>query len=247
MSSFGCLVKPKILLFDLETAGVNALNADLSTVVCFGYKWVGEKMPHCLTVDQFPKWFSKENGINDKPLLVAALKIMAEADIIVAHYGDKFDRPYFAGRCVIHGLTPPPPTKMRDTWYIAYRAFKFSSNRLQNLADIFGLGEKKYRKAVPDEWPGWWLKAMAGNTTAIAQMAKYCKQDIQTLEQVYLRLQPFDTAAPRLLEDRTMCGACGSAVQYRGFAVLGQNKYRRYQCTSCGKWDRETKIYREKK
>jgi uncharacterized protein YprB with RNaseH-like and TPR domain len=231
----------KILVWDLETAGVNALQADLSAVVNFGYKWVGERKAHVLTIDQFPGWFSPKRGLNDKPLLEAALKIMEGADILVAHYGDRFDKPFFAGRCVINGLTPPPPAKQRDTWYIAYKTFKFSSNRLANLADILGVGERKYQKKHPGEWPGWWLRALAGDKQAIHDMAKYCAQDVQTLEQVYLRLQPFDIAHPRIINDRTKCETCGGDTQYRGTCVLKQHRYRRFACKECGRWGRELK------
>lgn len=224
----------------LETAGINGFEADLANIVCFGYKWLGEDKPHCLTIDEFDGWFTKK-GLNDKPLIKAALKIMEEADLLVAHYGDKFDKPFFTGRCVIHGFEPPPPTKQRDTCYIAWKTFKFSSNRLQNLADILHCGEKKYHKQVPDEWPGWWLGALAGDRQSIKEMAKYCKQDIQTLEQVYLKLRSYDKAHPRMVEDRTKCGACGGEVQYRGFAFVGENKYRRFQCVTCSKWGRETR------
>lgn len=232
--------EPKILLWDLETAGVNSFNADLSTIVNFGYKWLGDKEAKVLTVDQFKGWFSKK-GLNDKPLLATALNIMEEADILVAHYGDRFDRLFFQGRCLINGLTPPPPTKQRDTWRIARSAFKFSSNRLAHIADILRLSNKKYRKECPDEWPGWWLAAMAGNKEAIHEMAEYCKQDVETLEQVYLKIRQYDNPHPRLVLDRELCRLCGSTIQYRGVAYVGENRYRRYQCVKCGKWDRERK------
>jgi len=231
----------KILIWDLETAGVNSLNADLSTIVCFGYKWLGEKKAHVLTVDEFPDWFNPKKGISDKGLLEAALQIMEEADVLVAHYGDRFDKPFLAGRCLINGLTPPPPAKQRDTWYIAYKTFKFSSNRLVHLADILGCHEKKYHKDCPSEWPGWWLRALAGDKEAIHDMAKYCAQDVQTLEQVYLRLQPYDTAHPRVVKDRAKCSTCGGGVEYRGHVVTLHNRYRRFHCLDCGKWGRETK------
>lgn len=228
----------KILLYDFETGGVNALRADLGFVLCFGYKFLGEKRTHVLTVDQFPGWFSTQTSINDKPILQAALRIMENADILVGHYADKFDRRFFQGRCVIHGLLPPPPTKQRDTWAIARRAFNFSSNRLGNLAETLGLTEKKHQKSR-NEWPGWWFRAMAGDVTAIHKMAEYCKQDVRTLEQIYLRIRAYDHPHPRLIEKRSQCGICGGSTQYRGFAFVGFYKYRRFQCMECGKWDRE--------
>jgi uncharacterized protein YprB with RNaseH-like and TPR domain len=237
--------KPKILIWDLETAGVNSFKADLAAVVCFGYKWLGEKHAHTLTVDQFPKWFSKEKGLNDKPLLEAALEIMEQADLLVAHYGERFDRRFYQGRCAIHHLTPPPPTKLRDTWQIARRAFGFSSNRLANLVDHLRLPFKKYQKECPDEWPGWWTAALAGDKSAIHAMAKYCREDVQALEGLYMEIRNYDYPHPRLIEDRTRCRLCGGEVQYRGICFVGEHKYRRLQCCSCGKWDRERKALAE--
>lgn len=216
---------------------MNALRSDLGFVLCFGYKWLGEKTTHLLTVDQFPGWFSTKGSINDKPILEAALKIMEQADLLVAHYGDKFDRRFFQGRCAIHALKPPPPTKQRDTWRIARTAFNFSSNRLGNLAEVLGLSEQKHKK-TRDEWPGWWFRAMSGDKTAIHYMGFYCQQDVRALEQIYLRIRSYDNPHPRLVEDRSVCGLCGGPIQYRGFAFVGVYKYRRFQCIKCGKWDR---------
>ncbi len=163
----------KVLLWDLETGGINALQADLGFVLVFGWKWLGSNKVHTWKVCDYKNWFSKETGINDKPLLKDIVHIMESADLLVAHYGDKFDRRFFQGRCVVHGLTPPPPTKQRDTWRIAKSAFKFSSNRLGSLADLLSLSEAKHQK-TRDEWPGWWFKAMAGNEQAINEMSVYC-------------------------------------------------------------------------
>src|SRR5882757_6826992 len=138
--------KPRILFFDIETGGVNALKSDLGFTLNFGYKWLGEKTVHCLTVDQYPNWFTTKGSINDKGILKAALKIMEQADILVGHFASVFDRRFIQGRCAIHGLTPPPPTKMRDTCMVARSAFNFSSNRLENLTDVLRLPVKKYHK-----------------------------------------------------------------------------------------------------
>ena len=224
----------------METGGINALRSDLGFILNFGYKWLGEKRTHVLTVDQFPGWFSTKGSINDKAILEAGLAIMEKADLLVAHYGDKFDRRFFQGRCAIHGLRPPPPTKQRDTWRIARSAFNFSSNRLGNLANALGVSQQKHQK-TRDEWPGWWFRAMSGDATAIRKMGEYCKQDVRTLEQIYLRLRPYDTLHPRIFENRVVCGICDGPIQYRGHAFIGIYKYRRFQCTKCGRWDRERK------
>ena len=109
-----------------------------------------------------------------------------------------------------------------------------------------GLSQQKYQKKA-SEWPGWWIQAIAGNKASIAAMGEYCKQDVRTLEQIYLRIRPYDYEHPRLYQDgkRPVCRLCGGSVQYHGLAYLKNNRYRRYQCTLCGTWDRERKAYVE--
>lgn len=232
--------KPRILLWDLETGGVNALRANLGMVLNFGYKWLGEKDVRVLRVDQFPGWFARGRGVNDKGILVAALDVMNKADLLVAHYGDKFDRRFFQGRCAVHGLTPPPPVKQRDTWRIAVRAFNFSSNRLGALATTLGLSEHKHQKTA-HEWPGWWIRAMAGDASALRDMAKYCAQDVRTLEQIYLRIRQYDYNHPKLFLEPGRCGICGGAVRYDGLIYVGRHAYPKYVCRVCGTWDRDQK------
>jgi hypothetical protein len=236
------LLTPKILIWDLETDGMNSFYADLGSIVNFGYKWLGEAETHVLKISDYKDWFKKTRPfpLNDKPLLKDALKIMEEADLLVAHYGDKFDRRFFNGRCTIHGLMPPPPTKQRDTWRIARTHFKFSSNRLGNVAQVLGVAEQKHQKGR-DEWPGWWLRVLAGDAKAVEEMAEYCAQDVKTTEQVYLRIRQFDTTHPRLILNRDSCALCGGQIIYRGHAYVGIYKYPRFQCTSCGKWGRSPK------
>jgi len=230
---------PRILYWDLETAGLNSFKADLAKIVCFGFKFNDEKETHCLRVDQYKKWFTKSKGLNDKPLLVDALEIMKDADLLVAHFGDKFDRRFFQGRVALSGLTPPPPTKQRDTWRIARSAFAFSSNRLGNLAMALGLGEQKHQK-TREEWPGWWDRSLAGDDSATQAMSEYCMQDVRTLEQIYLRIRPYDNLNhPRLFKGG--CGLCGGTLKLDREAYVGLNKYPRYQCQSCGRWDRGRK------
>jgi len=241
------MTKSNILVADLETAGPNSLRSDLASIVNFGYKFLGDKSAKVLTIDEFPNWFSTGKGLNDKPLLKAALEIMEDADIIVMHYGSRFDARFLRGRCAIHGLTPPPPTKVVDTWEIAKRAFNFSSNRLGALCDTLGVDHKKYQKNNPDEWPGWWIRALAGDKKSIHAMAKYCAQDVDALSDLYEVLRPYAPNHPRLVEDRSKCSVCGSAVQYRGTTIVGQHTYRRFQCLNvkCGKWDRERKALKD--
>jgi hypothetical protein len=225
------LNKPKILSFDLESAGVNALKSDLGFVICFGYKWAHEKQAHAITISR-----SALMAFDDSALLKEASKLMSEADLLVGHYASVFDRRFIQGRLLINGLPPIPPTKMRDTCMIARSVANFSSNRLKHLAKILDLRHQK----LENNWPDAWFEVMRGNMTSLHDLAEYCKGDVLAVEELYHRLCPFDNAHPRMVADRSLCKTCGGKVEYRGFAYVNESKYRKYVCKSCSKWGRET-------
>jgi len=224
--------KPKILCFDIESAGVNALKSDLGFVILFGYKWLHQKKAHTIKIErQYLKRF------DDSKLLKKASKVFQKADLIVAHFGSVFDRRFIQGRLLINDLPPIPNTKMRDTCMMARSIANYSSNRLKHLAKILNLKNQK----LENNWPSAWFQVMRGNIKCLNDLAKYCEGDVLALEELYLRLRPYDNPHPRLTESRSLCRVCGGKVQYHGFAYIGENKYRRYQCIDCNKWDRERK------
>lgn len=226
--------KPKILFFDIESAGVNALKSDLGFCLMVGYKWNHEKAAHVLTIDH-----RHLRHFNDGPLLKKFSAIYNEAALTVAHFGSVFDRRFIQGRLLINKLPAIPFTKMRDTCMIARSVANYSSNRLKNLGETLDLGNRKIEKG--EGWPAWWFKAMQGDMSAIRKMAAYCKGDVLATEELYYRLLPFDNAHPRVHFSIDACGNCGGKTQRRGLAFYGGHQYRRWQCMSCGKWGRERK------
>ncbi len=226
------MAEPKVLFFDIESAGVNALKSDLGFVIVFGYKWLGAKQAHAITIDR-----ASLRRFDDRKLLVEACKLLSEADIVVGHFASVFDRRFIQGRLLINSLPPIPPTKMRDTCMMARSIANYSSNRLKHLAKILKLDHQK----LENGWPDNWFRVMQGDTAALKALTTYCKGDVLALEALYLKLRPFDNPHPRLVADRSKCGICGGNVEYRGYAYLNENKYRRFVCRSCKKWGRETK------
>ncbi len=221
----------KILCFDIESAGVNALKADLGFVILFGYKWLHEKQAHVLMIDK-----ESLRQFDDKKLLQQASKLLEEADLLVAHFGSVFDRRFIQGRLLIHGLPPIPPTKMRDTCMIARSVANYSSNRLKHLAKILRLRHRK----LENGWPEAWFQVMQGNMKALKGLAAYCVGDVQTLEDLYLRLRPYDNPHPRMRENPSVCAVCGGAQQRRGYRWAQQYRYQRYQCTKCKRWSHDS-------
>ena len=235
------MAEPRILCFDIESAGVNALKSDLGFVIVFGYKWNDEPKPHSIVIDS-----RSLRHFDDRKLLMEASDLYKKADLTVAHFGSVFDRRFIQGRLLIHGLPPIPPTKMRDTCMIARSVANFSSNRLKHLAKILNLRHQK----LENGWPNAWMRVMQGDMQALKDLAIYCEGDVMALEELYERLKPFDNPHPRLYQNRSACRVCGASIEYRGVVYVGENRYRRYRCTNikgpnkCGKWDRERKALR---
>lgn len=242
---------PRILIWDLETNGVNALYADLGFITCFGYKWMGEKETHCLTIADFPKFqkalnrmkhgdFSKKNIDDlhdDSELLDKAIEIMKQADLLVAHYGEKFDKPFLKTRLLLNKKLSLPPTKQIDTCFIGWKHLKLRSNRLKHLAEVLGCENKKQEKG--GGWPNWWHRSMSGHVESIKAMADYCKQDVRTLEDIALRLRPYWPTNVSFREDNynVICKHCLSdKVEFHGFEKTSGGKYFRYICTECFTW-----------
>jgi uncharacterized protein YprB with RNaseH-like and TPR domain len=223
---------PKILFWDIETAGVQALKSDLGFVILLGFKWSFEDKVHVLSIDE-----KSLKSFDDSKLLKEASKLFEEADLTVTHFGSVFDRRFVQGRLLINGLPPIPPTKMRDTCMISRSAANFSSNRLKYLAKILKLRNQK----LDNDWPSAWFKVMQGDMAALRGLAKYCKGDVLALEELYYRLLPFDAAHPRIIMDRTKCPVCAGAVEYRGYSLVANKRYRRFVCLKCRRWSRESK------
>ncbi len=225
----------KILSFDIESAGVNALKSDLGFVICFGFKWLHEKRAHCLTIDR-----KSLRRFDDRKLLIEASKLLSEADLVVGHFASVFDRRFIQGRWLINGLDPIPPVKMRDTCMLARSIANYSSNRLKHLAKILQLKNQK----TENGWPLAWFRVMQGDSAALKGMAEYCKGDVLAVEELYLKLRPFDNPHPRIIADRSKCGICGGDVEYRGFAYKNEYKFRRMRCKVCHKWSQESRSVR---
>lgn len=231
----------KILLFDIETAGVQGLAADRGFVVVFGWKWLGDKKTHSIAITQYPG----KDIHDDTQLLKAASKILDEADGMVAHFGEKFDKPYLQARLRRARLPPISDNKLTDTCLLARSKFRISSNRLGNLAAFAGLKQQKQDKR--GGWPAWWLGALRGDRKSISLMAKYCEQDVRCLEEVYLWLRPviptrYLPVNEAVGEKLWTCPACGGhRMQHRGRFFSEKKVWQRLQCQTCGKWGRSQK------
>lgn len=203
-------------------------------MLSFAYKWLGEKSvkTHCLI--DFPGY--KKNKSDDSYLMEKLWDMINEADIIVAHNGDRFDLKKANARFIINGLQPPAPCKTIDTLKIARASFGFDSNKLNDLAKYLGIGGK-----IPHTGMHLWLGCMNGDAASWKVMRKYNAHDVDLLEQVYLRLRPWAKNHPNLnhFTNSVACPTCQSTnTQRRGEDRTLSRVYQRHKCNDCGKWFR---------
>jgi len=165
---------------------------------------------------------------------------------VIGHNGDKFDVKKTNARFIAHGMNPPSPYKTIDTLKVARRFFKFDSNKLDQLGRYLKLGRKVETGGIQ-----LWFGCMSGKMSAWNKMVKYNKQDVQLLEDVYLKLRPWMSNHPNLnkyMETAHNCPACGSHdLQRRGTdgTVGNVNLYQRWRCNDCYKWSRSRMAEKE--
>ena len=176
---------------------------------------------------------------DDEKLVRDLWKVLDEADIVIAHNGDKFDVRKSNARFVFHGLKPPSPYKTVDTLKIARKHFSFNSNRLDDLGHYLGVGRK-----LPTTGKDLWLRCIRGDEDAWSRMIKYNAHDVALLERVYLQLRPWATSHPDLgsYSKKLVCPTCHSRnLQHRGYNVTKTGRRQRLQCMDCGAWSSDLK------
>lgn len=238
------MTHPKIAFFDIETAPSlgwfwgKLWETDIIGVksewyiISFAYKWMGEDKVHFHALPDY-KTFKRDKE-DDRELLEDLRDLMDEADILIAHNGDRFDIRKARARFLMRGLKAPSPFKTIDTLKEARKIGNFDSNKLDHLAQAMGIGKK-----IPHTGFDLWKRCMLGDRRAWKQMKDYNIHDVHLLQKVYEKLKPYMLNHPdlRVYDDAIGCPTCRSMkVERRGFAVSRKRKYRRYHCNSCGSW-----------
>ena len=128
-----------------------------------------------------------------------------------------------------------------DTLKVARQQFKFNSNKLNYIADFLGLGEK-----IKTDFSLWKNIVLHKDKNAMVDMIKYCKKDVQLLEQVFKALNnhiPAKTHYGVIFGgDRGSCPECGSdhlVVNNKVVNASGLKKIQ-YRCKTCGKLHSKT-------
>jgi DNA polymerase III alpha subunit (gram-positive type) len=246
---------PKILVFDIETTPLEA------------YIWQKEVWKARVGADKIisewfmltwsAKWLFSDDVLSDRltgkeavqeddsRLCKSLWKLLDEADMVIAHNGDKFDVPNINTRFIVNGLLPTSPYQQIDTKKIAAKQFGFTHNSLNGLADFFGLGRKK------DTDFDLWKACKNGSDRDLRYMEEYNQHDVVLLEEVYLKLRPWIKNHPNVSvymdADEPLCHSCGSpeVKLTNKFYYTNVNKFPTYRC-KCGAYTRGRKSVIEK-
>jgi len=236
----------KILYYDIETAPnlsyvwgqyeQNVIDHKREWyMLCVSYRWEHDSKSKVCSLVDFPGAYKKDPE-NDYHVVKKLWDLFNEADIVIAHNGDRFDMRKANARFVVHELGPSSPVKSIDTLKIARRYFMFNSNKLDHLGKHLGIGRKVDTGGF-ETWAG----CMRGDQKAWRLMTKYAKQDVDLLRDVYIKLRPWMTNHPNLnvYDGGCSCSTCGSDnLQRRGFKYTQVAAYQQYYCNDCGSWPR---------
>lgn len=241
--------KPNIILWDIETlANLPAImsvlpsigmwpgrtmKATVNSIICVGYKRLGEKKTYCINAWDYPKRWKKDVN-DDYEVVKAAYDVLKDADGIITHNGKRFDMKVMQTRLRHHGFPPLPKIPHIDTCLVARGNLSLYSNRLGDVAKFIGVPGKLANG-------GWelWEKVLRREKKSQALMTRYCKQDVKCLEDVFMGLRCFVTNMPNynlfLGENSKVCPTCGSKKLSRnGTRRSKTQEYQRYLCGNCG-------------
>lgn len=208
------------------------LKASITSIICAGWKVLGEDQVNCINAWDFKTRWRK--NINDDYMVCKSIsKILMGADAVVTHNGRRFDWKHLQTRLLFHKLPLLPKIIHLDTCQAARSNLMMFSNKLGNLGE-FLVGDKKLENG------GWelWVNVMDKQAAAMKLMTDYCKQDVALLEKVFLRLRPIISGIPHhgiFSAEANACPVCASfRVSNNGTRVNKEAIYTRYRCLDCG-------------
>jgi len=243
----------KILLFDLETAPMEAyvwqfwgksgvaprmmIPGKNWSLLSWSAKWLFEDTVYGEVVTP-----TEAHNRTDDSIVQSLWTLMEEADIIVAHNGNKFDIKKMNARFLMNGMNPPTPYRSIDTLSVLRRTFGFADNSMDGINEQLGLMTKMEHEGI-----GMWHKCVNGSRPEAAQalnkMLSYNKVDVLALEDLYMKVRPWIKSHPNvnlyqetLSDDQfVQCPNCGSrGLEWKGNYYTPAGRYNSFRCNACG-------------
>jgi len=173
---------------------------------------------------------------DDEALIACLWGVLDNSNVVVGHNLRRFDIKKINARFAYYGFKPPSPYKIIDTLEIAKSRFAFPSNKLNDLCEYLGIGEK-----LPHDGFDLWKRCCAGSVDALEHMEKYNKVDVELTRELYKRLRGYDNNAVNMaiMSDNvgSICTTCCSddiSVLEGKYTFTPNGKYQVYACNNCG-------------
>lgn len=241
---------PRVLILDIETSPLECYtwtywpnfvdpisqvikNPDGSpkdwAILTWAAKWLFESEIH------FGKVKPKEAiWHQDKSIINPLWDLFEEADVIVAHNGEKFDIRRCNLRFKVNGLGPPSPFQSIDTLKVSKKAFGSPSYKQDYLNRTFGLQRK-----IDTDF-SLWERCVTGDASALDEMLAYNIGDIGGLEDLYVDIRAWIRGPVNLSmygeNKKKQCHNCLSSdlekLDKPYTTPAGQ--YEAYRCGNCG-------------
>lgn len=239
--------EPRILLADFESSPYVGVSFDRwdtrlhvtqnKHLMSFAWKWLGDDDAQVLSLRSFKDHYRrKANRADDSKLIAAFHKLHEEADLLVFHNGDKFDIKKAQDAYFRHGLRRPSKTASVDTLKVLKRHTLKCSNRLGDVCDELGIGDK-----LPHTGMQLWLDCMAGDSDAWDLMEKYNLHDVDPLQEglyLYLRDNNWIDNHPNMSAIVGRIAACPTCAQDGPWVKNGftgnTRQYQRVVFKDCG-------------
>jgi len=169
----------RVGIFDLE---MTSLSADSGIILCASHMPYMGKRKDIVTIraDKFPSW--KNNKSNNGEVVAAIMKDLTKYDILVAHNGQRFDKPFLNAMCLKYGIKPELRyVKFIDPCQLAWRHLRMHRNSLAALQAFLNIPVSKSPVAFEH-----WLKAgLDGNKKSMDYIVEHCELDVLVLDAVY--------------------------------------------------------------
>lgn len=243
-------LEPRILVLDIETSktiyGAYPGNKpqylshkDIIQdwfIICAAWKWLGHDKLFTTSLLGDKDRYLKDHT-DDLHVVKVLHEILSKADGVVGHNVDKFDYGKILERIICYGLEPISKPKMLDTLKMAKQAH-FSYNNLDYLCKRLETSSQKRENGGN----AMWMDLIKGpNPPRILECVEYCKGDVPTAEELYLKIAPYMPTKMLLNQnvwreaDKQGCPYCKS-LNYvkRGTRATISGKVNVFSCSDCG-------------
>ncbi len=197
-------------------------------IICIAWKWQDEKQIKYLTWDK---------NQNSREMIKKIIPVLDLADEIIGHNIARYDIPWIKTMAIKYGFPFNPHYRLIDTCVFAQKKLHLNSNKLDYIADFFGIGHKK-----KTEFDLWKRVVINKEKEALDYMIKYCKWDVVLAEKIYEPISLCMAARTHVgVEsggEKYSCPHCGSArvvCNKTRPTATGILKHQ-MQCRKCGRY-----------